>query len=373
VFAFASIPSPKAKKITCLMNGANAWISVLKKNRAEFSPSIERLNDYVAGGESKTYVFEIPEDQEPGVQWYHNHVHGNSAYSYMANLFGILVIEGTDRDITKAPGVEGATEIFMILSEGLVNEDKSVALFLPIVFEFGWSSAANGALGAETKHTFTQGETVLFRVASATVEPTIRLAIPDHKMIIVAYDGLPVPAPEKVDVVPLSGGNRVEFLVRFDQVGTFTMSRLPWSLVPDSASCLFWFGVDTYPCLSFDLEQLVATIEVVPAEGGATPSSANNQLIDRNIELPGYSARKDALASQESVAKKTIILQLGPTSIFENLGHGGPPVPPGKCCSLDCQSTSCILLFLLHHFYSLSDFSHIHLVFPKRRYRIWNQ
>jgi hypothetical protein len=304
--------------------------------RAEFSPAIEGLNEYVAGGESKTYEFEIPEDQEPGVEWYHNHIHGNAAYSYMANLFGFFVIEGTDRDITKAPGVEGATEIFMMLSEGLVDEDKSVPPFFPVAFQFDWNSAANGVLGSDTKYTFTQGETVLFRVVSATVEPTIRLVIPGHTMTIVAYDGYPVPEPEEVDVVPLSGGNRVEFLVRFDEVGTFDMSRLAWGIAPDTATCLFFFGVDTYPCISYDLEQLVSTITILPAEGG-TPPSSTEPLID-SIELPGYSARQEALAAQEFIATKEIVLQVGPTAIFQNLGHGGTPALPGKytippgCC-----------------------------------------
>jgi FtsP/CotA-like multicopper oxidase with cupredoxin domain len=48
-----------------------------------FSPSLENIDQVVDGGESKTYTFEIPEDAQSGLVWYHNHVHG---VSWLVNL-----------------------------------------------------------------------------------------------------------------------------------------------------------------------------------------------------------------------------------------------------------------------------------------------
>jgi FtsP/CotA-like multicopper oxidase with cupredoxin domain len=135
-----------------------------------------------------------------------------------------MVIEGTDNDISNAPGISGSTEVLMLLSEGLVNDDKSIPMFFPITGQFNWNSVANGNLGQETTYAFTQHETIFFRVASATTEPTISLVIPNISFVVVGYDGLPLPEPIETDTVVVGGGGRVEFLVRFDEPGTYEMS-----------------------------------------------------------------------------------------------------------------------------------------------------
>jgi len=51
-------------------------------------PSIE-MNREVAvdgGGNSYTYEFDIPENHQGGLTWYHNHFHGTAAYSSLSGL-----------------------------------------------------------------------------------------------------------------------------------------------------------------------------------------------------------------------------------------------------------------------------------------------
>jgi len=261
-----------------------------------------------------------------GLYWYHNHYHGVryafafalflkrhiskffstsfivtiqiAAYSYLNNIQGFLIVEPNDdaEDITKAPGVDGAVEVYMMLAEGLTNgllppplqppggDPRAVPPFFPIAGVLDWPSVTNGVVGEETQYTFTQGQTALFRCASATVEPTIRLFIEGVKFVIIAYDGIPLPSPEEVDVVPLSGGGRVEFLARFDTPGTYTMKRQPWGtlLAPDVETCTAAFGLPFYPCISYDVEKDVAKI-IVEADPNATPDPS--PLIDV-VELP---------------------------------------------------------------------------------------
>jgi FtsP/CotA-like multicopper oxidase with cupredoxin domain len=263
---------------------------------------------------------------DPGLFWYHNHVHGNSAYAYLSSLFGFMVLEGTESDITKAPGVDGATEIFVVLSEGLVNEDKSVPPFFPIAFQFDWKSVANGVLGEQTEYEVAQGEKVLFRVVSATVQPTIRLSIPDTSFVIVAYDGIPLPEPEEVEVVTLSGGSRVEFLARFDTPGTYVVTRAAWNEGFDSAEkCLEAFGAETYPCISYDVEQVAFTITVLAVDSF---EAATTSLISE-VELPAYSERLMALAAMEPVDEKIISLEQAFTYPIFQVPFDGIFAPPG--------------------------------------------
>jgi FtsP/CotA-like multicopper oxidase with cupredoxin domain len=238
-----------------------------------------------------------------------------------------MVIEGTDNDISNAPGISGSTEVLMLRSEGLVNDDKSIPMFFPITGQFNWNSVANGNLGQETTYAFTQHETIFFRVASATTEPTISLVIPNISFVVVGYDGLPLPEPIETDTVVVGGGGRVEFLVRFDEPGTYEMSRLGWpSALPQTVeACLEFFGINAYPCISYDKETLAATILVSPANSTIhTPTS----LLE-DIELPPVSEKLRALAETESVDSKTILLQQKSGFPLFQVPYNGPFVPPG--------------------------------------------
>jgi FtsP/CotA-like multicopper oxidase with cupredoxin domain len=294
---------------------------------AEFPPSVERVDLAVDGGESKTYVFDIPEDREPGLFWYHNHVHGTTAHAYMANLYGFIVIEGTESDIDKAPGIEGATEVFMILTEGLVDPESGRAPpFFPIVgaVDF-WYSVANGYSADETHYEFEVGEVVLFRVAAAGVEPPIRLFIPGQKFVVVARDGFPLSEPEEVDVVEVFDGGRVEFLARFDEPGDYTMSRQAWGSIfaSNDEECMAGFGMP-YPCISYDKETVVATITV----SGDSSTAATEDLIS-TIELPGLSEKRLARAEQPSLDSKTITLEMATSFPLFQVPLTGEPGPPG--------------------------------------------
>jgi FtsP/CotA-like multicopper oxidase with cupredoxin domain len=262
----------------------------------------------------------------PGIFWYHNHVHGTAAYSYLASLFGFMVVEGTDSDITKAPGIDDATEIFVVLSEGLVNEDKSLPPFFPIAFQFDWKSLANGVFGEQTEYEITQGQKILFRAVSATVLPTIRLSIPDTTFVIVAYDGLPLPEPEEVEAVTLTGGSRVEFLARFDTPGTYVVTRAPFDGGYDSPeNCLKAFGDAIYPCLSYDVEQVAFTITVLPDDSF---EAATTSLISE-VELPAYSERLMALATMEPVDEKIVSFAQALTYPIFQVPFDGIFAPPG--------------------------------------------
>jgi FtsP/CotA-like multicopper oxidase with cupredoxin domain len=81
---------------------------------AGFPPLKEDLQHPVDGGQSKTFEYQIPNDHPPGLTWYHSHFHGNGEHAFMSGLFGFMVIEGTDNDVTVVPEIGNATEIFLL-------------------------------------------------------------------------------------------------------------------------------------------------------------------------------------------------------------------------------------------------------------------
>lgn len=141
---------------------------------------------------------------------------------------------------------------------------------------FDWSSVVNGLLAESTKYQFVQGETVLFRSISAAVEATMRLdwngtGGPDF--LIVSTDGFPVPLLRTTDTVIIPGGARTEFMVKFDKPGSFTLRRQAWApgegtegRLHGVEACNATFGIELETCISYDAEQLIATVDVLPSD-----------------------------------------------------------------------------------------------------------
>jgi FtsP/CotA-like multicopper oxidase with cupredoxin domain len=294
-----------------------------------FDPKIEHLHDALDGGESEKFIFKIPKNHKTGLFWYHSHFHGTTVKSYMSGLMGFFVIEGTKNDITKAKGIKGAKEVFLMLSEFLPSPGtKFPPPSFPIVFEFDWVAVTNGYDSIATNFLFDAGDLVLFRVNSATVEPTIIISIDDHTMIPVAMDGFPLPVLEEVNTVSLGGGQRIEFLVRFEKPGTFVMRRAPWATgnnVTGIEMCNMIFGVPVEHCISYDVPRIIATIEVAPA---AIKTQKSKDLLN-TIKLPKVDKEYSKLARKKAVAKKTILLQFDNTYPLFQVPYDGPFVPPG--------------------------------------------
>ena len=56
-------------------------------------PDVDNIFISVNGGETHTYVYNIPRDHTPGTHWYHSHLHGTSGLHVMGGLVGALIVE----------------------------------------------------------------------------------------------------------------------------------------------------------------------------------------------------------------------------------------------------------------------------------------
>jgi FtsP/CotA-like multicopper oxidase with cupredoxin domain len=274
--------------------------------------------------------------QQNSFPFLYSHVHGTAAHAYMSSLFGFIIVEGTDADITSAPGIDGATEVLMLMSEFWPNGSGLAPPFLPIAYATNWLSVVNGHLAAETNYQVEQGETLLFRVVSATVEPTIRIVAPGITFIVLADDGQPLPEPVATDTVVVEAGGRKDFIVRFDTPGEYNFTRLPWgtAFAPDEEACLANFGpppmesIPVHPCISYDIEAPLATVVVTESNASAIARVEDSSLID-SIQLPEISDRYKALMNQEHVAEKTVTFDQAVGFPLFDIPYDGPFVPPG--------------------------------------------
>ena len=69
------------------------------------------------------YSFEIPQDQPPGLYWYHPHVHGFTKAQVLGGASGALIVEGIETVNHEASGL--AERVLVIRDQELVNPDAA--------------------------------------------------------------------------------------------------------------------------------------------------------------------------------------------------------------------------------------------------------
>jgi FtsP/CotA-like multicopper oxidase with cupredoxin domain len=191
------------------------------------------------------YRFRIPENEPPGLYWYHPHIHGFSKAQVLGGASGALIVEGIERANPKLAGLP--ERVFVIRDQDLLNPNSPPSKFEPVVpkmlIDRDGDAANNGTgFGKPAKDLsinfvpvpypdyppatlkMKPGERQLWRVLNASAITYLNLAIllkrVPLKLGIVAMDGVPInwnPHADRSidwqDHIGLPPGARVEFIV----------------------------------------------------------------------------------------------------------------------------------------------------------------
>src|SRR5271170_375655 len=191
------------------------------------------------------YRFRIPEDEPPGLYWYHPHIHGFSKQQLLGGASGALIVEGIERAKRVVAGLP--ERVFIIRDQDLMNPnappDKSEPVVPKFLIDRDGDAANNGTgFGKPAKDLsinyvpvpypdcppavieMRPGERQLWRVLNASAITYLNLAVLFHRspqpLGLVAMDGVPMnhndEQGESVDSqthIGLPPGARVEFVV----------------------------------------------------------------------------------------------------------------------------------------------------------------
>ena len=80
------------------------------------------------------YRFKVPENEPPGLYWYHPHIHGFSKEQLLGGASGALIVEGIERAKKAAAGLP--ERVFIIRDLDLVNPNAPPAKSEPVVPKF---------------------------------------------------------------------------------------------------------------------------------------------------------------------------------------------------------------------------------------------
>jgi len=196
------------------------------------------------------YRFQIPEDEAPGMYWYHPHIHGYSAKQVSGGASGALIVDGLER---ANPVVAGLPErVLVVRDHDLLNPDAPPApgsdVPKPMTDRDGDTANTGTGLGRPARDlsinfvpvpypdyppasiVMKPGERQLWRVLNASAITYLDLAVlyqrRPQQLGVVAIDGGPINASD-IGKPRISGfnhlsvppGARVEFIVTGPPLG----------------------------------------------------------------------------------------------------------------------------------------------------------
>jgi FtsP/CotA-like multicopper oxidase with cupredoxin domain len=191
------------------------------------------------------YRFRIPDDEPPGLYWYHPHIHGFSKVPILGGASGALIVEGLERAKKAAAGLP--ERVFIIRDQDLINPNAPPSKSEPVVPKFlvdrdGDAANTGTGFGKPAKDLsinyvpvpypdyspaviqMRPGERQLWRVLNASAITYLNLAVLFNRLPqpleLVAMDGVPMshndPTGESTDPqthIGLPPGARAEFIV----------------------------------------------------------------------------------------------------------------------------------------------------------------
>jgi FtsP/CotA-like multicopper oxidase with cupredoxin domain len=197
------------------------------------------------------YRFKIPEDEPPGLYWYHPHLHGFSTAQVLGGASGALIVEGIERANQELAGLP--QRVFVIRDQNLLNPaappSKSEPVVPRMLIDRDGDSANNGTgFGKPAKDLsinyvpvpypeyppatiwMKPNERQLWRVVNASAITYLNLAVivgrAAEALGIVGIDGVPLNANGNAanavawrDHIGLPPGSRVEFIVNGPPAG----------------------------------------------------------------------------------------------------------------------------------------------------------
>jgi suppressor of ftsI len=179
-----------------------------------------------------TYTYHIPEDEPPGMYWYHPHRHGFVESQVYAGMFGAIYVQG---GLDELPGVRDIPTRTMIINSlqlgkarKVTSRAKSSATRPPLVVPTAKSSTAkspyliNGTIDPTID--IAPGELQRWRILNANDNAMVRLSLPHGTFYVLANDGITLQRISPQKTLLLGPAERREVLVRGGPAGTYELT-----------------------------------------------------------------------------------------------------------------------------------------------------
>jgi FtsP/CotA-like multicopper oxidase with cupredoxin domain len=219
----------------------------------------------------------VPQNEPPGLYWYHPHVHGFTEFQVNGGAAGALIVEGMNK---VRPEVAGLTErVFVIRQQYLVPWVPG-PYQLTINYQVADYPNSPSPIVKMKPH-----EKQFWRVANATIQDFMPLQVQFNgvaqKLELIALDGYPLAKPRFEDTILVPPAGRAEFIVQAPPKGPAAIFTTKF--------------YSTGPTGNPDFQQRLASIDVY-GDDAETPAVKSARPVPRmamgSIKFAGLSQQK---------------------------------------------------------------------------------
>lgn len=188
------------------------------------SPSGDADNIFRAmePGQAYDIAIDIPADHPRGTYWYHPHHHGSADVQISSGMAGALIVEG---DFADVPEIAAARERVLIVNEVMFDYRGTIE-----VYDTLWPEAVPRFLSLNGQREpivrLRPGEVQRWRIVQAAHESNFRLALDNHLLHPIAYDGISRARIEAQQNIVVAPGQRIDVLVQAGEPGTYAFQAI---------------------------------------------------------------------------------------------------------------------------------------------------
>jgi FtsP/CotA-like multicopper oxidase with cupredoxin domain len=226
------------------------------------------------------YTYAIPLDQSPGTDWYHPHYHPLVDAETTAGMLGGIIVEGgLDEELRNIPQrlimihggkptpINGKTLPIPGTKPGQIKPPPSP----------GPPELLVNGVYQPTLH-IRPGELQRWRIANATGERFVKLALPGVTFQVLAYDGQTLEYMRPEREILIGPGERVDVLVRGGPAGRNTVDSMPFQ--PCFKGCFDPFGGIPETGRNYGFQALINVISSGSAVDQPLPTGALAHPLD---------------------------------------------------------------------------------------------
>ncbi|PSL20710.1 multicopper oxidase domain-containing protein [Shimia abyssi] len=162
-----------------------------------------------------TWSPDVPIVQHASMNWFHSHMHGNTAQQTYKGLAGVMLIEDDASLSADLPKTYGVDDFTLVLQDKTFDSNGKMSYVLTgEVFEDGFEGdtlIVNGAIAPVSQPVPTG--LVRLRILNACNARFLGLSMASGPITVIASDGGFLPSPVEADSILMSPGERYEVLV----------------------------------------------------------------------------------------------------------------------------------------------------------------
>jgi FtsP/CotA-like multicopper oxidase with cupredoxin domain len=263
-------------------------------------------------------------DQPAATLWYHPHPHGETEDHVYRGIAGMFLLDDPEAARLSLPDVYGVDDVPLIVQDKRLDEHGSLDFSKGLISPTGQLGDEILVNGTHDPHLEVSTERVRLRLLNASTARVYNIGFSDLRPFeLIATDGGLLEAPERLERIQLSPGERAEIVAEFEPGEEVVLRSFEPELGTNFFEGRFTGADDTFDLLEIRAAEVLAPSPQLPGRlvsqeplGESAPDGV------RRFELSGQSFIN---GREWDMSRIDHAVRLGTTEIWEVENRSGTP------------------------------------------------